>query len=309
MRLLTAQVHNSNGAWHLCHTSCDLLDAGTLESWLAEIKSWMDSNTNDVVTVLLVNSDNATPAELATQFTSSGISKYAYTPASISSAPATWPTLQTLINDGTRLMTFVASMDPSQIDSTNSYLMNEFAFIFENPFDNTSNANFTCAPNRPTSVLNSVSAAQSLNLMSLMNHFLDTAQSFGIQTPNIDAIASTNSPGSAAGQLGLAASQCKTAYGKAPNFLLVDFFDQGPAIATVDSLNGVTNAVGRSTLPSLSSVTSTSAATRATSMFAGVVALAKLVREGSSPKTGAWIWAASDWTFGGINVSGGSALQ
>ena len=47
VRLLTAQVHNNNGAWHLCHSSCILLDAGTLSKWLAEIKAWMDDNPHD----------------------------------------------------------------------------------------------------------------------------------------------------------------------------------------------------------------------------------------------------------------------
>lgn len=47
VRLLSAQVHNSNGAWHLCHSSCTLLDVGTLSKWLAEIKAWMDKNPRD----------------------------------------------------------------------------------------------------------------------------------------------------------------------------------------------------------------------------------------------------------------------
>lgn len=47
VRLVTAQVHKNNDAWHLCHSSCDLLDAGTLESWLSEIKTWLDGNPND----------------------------------------------------------------------------------------------------------------------------------------------------------------------------------------------------------------------------------------------------------------------
>lgn len=47
VRLLSAQVHNNNGAWHLCHSSCSLLDAGTLSTWLAEIKAWMDKNPRD----------------------------------------------------------------------------------------------------------------------------------------------------------------------------------------------------------------------------------------------------------------------
>lgn len=79
VRLLSGQVHKANGtgndAWHLCHSSCDLLDAGTLENWLSEIKTWMDANTNDVVTLLLVNSDNASPADLGGVFSSSDSTK------------------------------------------------------------------------------------------------------------------------------------------------------------------------------------------------------------------------------------------
>ena len=307
VRLLSAQVHQSSGQWHLCHTSCNLLDAGPLSTWLSEIKSWMDKNPNDVVTLLLVNSDKATPADLATEFTNSGITKYSYTPPSVSSAPATWPTLQTLINDGTRLMAFVASLDKTALDSTNSYLMDEFTFIFENPFSNTSPSNFTCLPDRPSGVKGDISTALSANLMPLMNHFLDSSELFGIDVPNVGAIGTTNAPGSGTGTLGLAATQCQTAYGKVPNFLLVDFFDQGPAISTVDKLNGVTNPVGRTTPPS--SASATSGASRTKSSFQGVVNLVKLVKQGQKPALGAWIWAGGDWTLGGINLSGGQVIQ
>lgn len=47
VRLLSGQVHDSDGEWHLCHTSCDLYDAGTLTDWLSGIKGWMDDNPND----------------------------------------------------------------------------------------------------------------------------------------------------------------------------------------------------------------------------------------------------------------------
>lgn len=47
VRLLSAQVHEMNGEWHLCHSSCALLDAGKLSEWLAKIKSWMDTNPHD----------------------------------------------------------------------------------------------------------------------------------------------------------------------------------------------------------------------------------------------------------------------
>ena len=47
VRVLSAQVHSINGEWHLCHSSCDLLDVGPLRQWLSEIKTWMDKNVHD----------------------------------------------------------------------------------------------------------------------------------------------------------------------------------------------------------------------------------------------------------------------
>lgn len=31
----------------MCHSVCALRDAGKLSSWLSDIKSWLDKNTND----------------------------------------------------------------------------------------------------------------------------------------------------------------------------------------------------------------------------------------------------------------------
>jgi hypothetical protein len=303
VRLVTAQVHNSNGQWELCHTSCDLLDAGTLQAWLVEIKTWLDANPNDVVTVLLVNSDNATPTQFASEFVQSGIEPYAYVPPSETTPPSggTWPTLQELIDLKQRLIVFVASFSVSPTVGQ-TYLMDEFYFIFENPFTNTNVSSFVCTPNRPSGLGDSQSAIAT-GRMSLINHFLDMDEIFGIDVPNVDAINQTNSAGTALGDLGQAANACKEEYGKAPTFLLVDFFDQGPAIATVDTLNGVTNPVGRIQPPARDSGSDRSATT-----FAGVTALVAEEAAGQEPKLGAWIWAAGDWSWGGINLSGGSVV-
>jgi hypothetical protein len=58
VRMLQAQVHNLNGTLELCHTSCSLLDGGSLLTFLTAIKTWMDVNPNEIVTLLLVNSDD-----------------------------------------------------------------------------------------------------------------------------------------------------------------------------------------------------------------------------------------------------------
>lgn len=306
VRLLSAQVHESNGAWHLCHSSCDLLDAGTLSSWLSSIKSWLDNNPNEVVTILLVNSDNATPTQLAAEFDAAAITSYAYIPSSTTTPPTTWPTLQELITAQKRLLVFVASLDTASISSTESYLMDEFTFIFENPYDNTNVTEFVCTPDRPTAVSGDISAAVSSNRMPFTNHFLYESGFLDIEIPDVDDILTTNSPGNSAGNLGYSLNQCNTAYGRAPTFVLVDFFDQGPAIQAVDSINGVTNPVGRTTASS--STVQESRASRTTTSFRGVVSLATLVRAGQVPKLGAWVWAAGDWSWGGINLSGGDIL-
>ncbi|KAF2264220.1 hypothetical protein CC78DRAFT_250320 [Lojkania enalia] len=245
VRLLSAQVHhvnNSDGseAWHLCHSSCDLLDAGTLTSWLANISAWMDNNPNEVVTVLLVNSDDASAADLGAQFQSSGIDKYAYTPPSVS-PPQTWPTLQSLISNGTRLMTFVASLQTP--DANFPYLMDEFTYIFENEFENEEPTDYSCNPDRPTDLTTPEQAAQS-GRMFLMNHFLYSTQLFGIQSPNASYIETTNAQ-TGLGSLGTRLSACTSVYAKPPTFVLLDFVTVGPAIASIDLSNQVSDAVGR----------------------------------------------------------------
>ncbi|KAI5247196.1 hypothetical protein E4T43_02264 [Aureobasidium subglaciale] len=271
VRMLTGQVHNNNGSLHMCHSSCTLLDAGTLSNWLSEIKTWMDGNPNEVVTVLLVNSDDSSASDLASAYTTAGIASYAYTPVT-TTAPSEWPTLQTLINDGTRLINFVASLDDN---SAAPYLLDEFDYIFENNYDNTSPSNFSCAVNRPSGI--TTNSALQKNLMPLMNHFLyQTTSLFGtiIESPDLGNISTTNSASSGTGALGASATECTNTYGQAPTYILVDFFNVGPAIDTVDTLNGITSPVGRTNVSTAASAPATSGSTRSEySTFSLVAAL------------------------------------
>ncbi len=263
VRLLTAQVHKNNGAWHLCHTSCSLLDAGTLSSWLSEIKTWLDANPYDVVTILLINSDNASGADLNTEFVAANITSYAYTPPSTTTALTTWPTLQDMIAKSTRLVTFVAMLDPSS-NTVAPYLLDEFTFVFENNYNVTSASNFTCDADRPPAVQGQTATAVSSGRLPLVNHFLDKSQGLGIAVPDTSNIMTTNSA-SGTGSLGQAASDCSAVYGKAPAFLLVDFFDQGSAINVVNRLNGISTSTTGQTKPSTTAMASTGAGSRTVS--------------------------------------------
>lgn len=303
VRLVTAQVHKNNNNWHLCHSSCDLLDAGLLSTWLSEIKGWMEANPNEVVTVLLVNSDNAAISDLDAQFQTANITSLAYKPASTTTPPTTWPTLQELINAGTRLMVFATGTNTANVATEQSYLMNEFTYIFENNYDNTNVSDFNCLPNRPGGL--TTQSALSSNRMPFMNHFLYSTGALNIETPDTANLNTTNSPGTTTpGQLGYALNTCKSQYsGRAPVFTLVDFFDVGPAIEAVDTINGITP-TGRIPVPARDT-----SASRDTTSFEGVTQLVQEVNDGKHPSKGAWIWAAGQWTLGGINLSGGDVLS
>jgi len=207
----------------------------------------MDSNPNEVVTLLLVNSDRASTEDLGAAFEASGIAQYAYTPSGNPGVPpTTWPTLQSMISDNKRLVTFVAPLvEPS---SQFPYLLDEFSYVFENNFENTNPTNYSCQPHRPSSLENQPQSAVASNRLFLMNHFLYEQQLFGIETPNSTYIQTTNG-GRGLGSLGERLRTCNDFYGKEPTFVLVDFFNSGPAIASVDRVNGVSGAVGRTSLP------------------------------------------------------------
>ncbi|KAK5136666.1 hypothetical protein LTR08_002319 [Meristemomyces frigidus] len=287
VRLLTAQVQTTNststGQLHVCHTSCDLLDAGKLSGWLGEINTWLVANPNEVVTVLLVNGAGATASDLAAEYQEAGISdivfkpnstsatsvvsttsSYAVSTPSTSSTSSAWPTLQSLISAGTRMVNFVDTLPD---DSESLYLFLEFDHIFENSYENTSPSDFSCVPNRPSSVANDTDQTLSQGLMPFMNHFLYEQQAFGIQLPNDTYITTTNARSGGVGNLGSAASACSSVYGKAPTFVLVDFVNVGPAMDTVDRLNGITSPIGRTEVSS-SILSATSGAVRANCQFA-----------------------------------------
>lgn len=53
VRFLQAQTHDRDGTIEMCHTSCVELDAGSLTNYLKPIKTFMDANPNEVVTLLM----------------------------------------------------------------------------------------------------------------------------------------------------------------------------------------------------------------------------------------------------------------
>ncbi|KAI6782189.1 PI-PLC X domain-containing protein [Emericellopsis cladophorae] len=243
LRLLQVQTHQGDTTLQLCHSSCSLLDAGPLEDWLKLINTWMNENPNEVVTLLVVNADNAVPADFQSALVQSGLSERSYVPTT-AGATADWPTLQTMIDSNTRFVSFVTNLD---YDATAApAVLPEFDYVFETPFDVQELDGFNCTLDRPSG-LDSATNALSQNYLSLANHFkYSSLGTLGISVPDEDNIETVNSKSiSEVGALGTHLDACRQEWGGVPNFVLVDFFNAGETIVALDSINDVSDAEGR----------------------------------------------------------------
>lgn len=254
VRLLTAQIHRittPSGAseLHLCHSLCQLYDAGTVRSWLTGVRSWLDNNPNEVVTLLLVNGDGASASDINAEFRAARLARYAYTPSSTTQPAATWPTLNQLINRNKRLIVFIQPLAPAS-NTEARYLLDQFTFTFENNYDVSDRTDFSCIANRPASFNGKTAQALASGRLPLLNHFL-YEKILDFEIPDVSEAPTTNAPSGGIGNFGDAAKACKAVYKKSPNYLVVDFFNAGPAIDTADAMNGLRkrDIVGRRKLP------------------------------------------------------------
>lgn len=227
IRFLQAQTHIKNGALQMCHTSCQLEDAGTLVSYLSTIKHFLDLNPNEVITLLLTNGDHTPAASFGMAMDSSGLSKYAYVPPK-QLAIDEWPTLQELITARTRLVMF---LDYGADTTKVPYMLDEFKYFFETAFDVT-DANFSsCSLDRPR-------GSNGANLMMLVNHFLDVNLFGDIVVPDRQSSPRTNAA-TGPGSIGAQSDLCKQTWGRRPNMILIDYFGNGDAMTAQNTLNGI----------------------------------------------------------------------
>ncbi|KDQ63324.1 hypothetical protein JAAARDRAFT_188912 [Jaapia argillacea MUCL 33604] len=228
IRMLQVQAHNLSGTIQLCHTSCALYNGGTLQSYLTTVKTWMDANPNDVLSLLIVNSDDLPPTAYDTVFKAAGLDTLSYAPSFSALTASQWPTLGTLISSGKRILTF---MDGFADFTTVPYIIDEFTNIWETAFDVT-DPTFDCNVNR--------SKGDTSTSMYLINHFLD--QIILGQPAPYPAMANVTNGVSGPGSLGQQVQTCAATYGRNPNFMLVDFYEYGggSVFEVAATANGVT---------------------------------------------------------------------
>lgn len=84
-----------------------LLDGGLFADYLKKVKTWLDSNPNEVISILIVNIENQPASSFAAVYEAANMVDISYAPATTSVTADQWPTLGTLIDTGKRVLTFM----------------------------------------------------------------------------------------------------------------------------------------------------------------------------------------------------------
>ncbi|KAJ7728155.1 PLC-like phosphodiesterase [Mycena maculata] len=231
VRLLQAQGHMNGDVLHFCHTSCELFDGGPVLNYLQLVKTWLDANPNEVLTLLFTNPEGLSPAGVwKPVFDAANITNLTYVPPSLPVTQSQWPTLGSMVDNGTRVVVFMDAEangpDPTPI------ILPEFTMVWENPFSVT-NASFPCSVNRIDGPL------ATEEHMYLINHSLNIniiPIGSGVIISDPLAAPTTNGITSILAD----ANGCTPLGGnRAPAFVLLDFVNIGEAFQAVDLLNGI----------------------------------------------------------------------
>ncbi|RGP68119.1 hypothetical protein FLONG3_8293 [Fusarium longipes] len=223
VRFLQAQIQfpANSSVPHFCHSTCDLLDAGPITDWLTRVRKWVDSHPYDVVTILLGNGNYSHPDLYVPYIQESGILKYVYQAPYLPMSLEDWPTLESMIVRGKRVVMFI---DYVSDQKKYPWLLDEFTQMWETPFDPL-DRDFPCTVQRPPDL----SDKSAKNRLYLMNHNLNAEFNvFGaeILVPAVALLNETNNV-TGYGSLGLAANNCRSDWGRAPNILNVDYYNYG----------------------------------------------------------------------------------
>ncbi|KAL8834045.1 MAG: hypothetical protein Q9176_007694 [Flavoplaca citrina] len=236
IRMLQGQTHLVNGTMYYCHTSCDILNAGTAESYFTDVARWVQSHPYDVVTLLIGNGDLVEVGNFTAPLESSGLARYAYIPPEIPMGIDDWPTLSELILRQKRVIIF---MDYEADQTAVPYILDEFSQMWETPFSPT-NRSFPCTLERPPD-LSREDAGQRLYMA---NHNLNTELTLlgsTLLVATVSLLEETNSV-TGFGSLGAMARDCNERWDRPPNFLLVDYYNvgAGSVFEVAAELNNVT---------------------------------------------------------------------
>ncbi|KAK5273053.1 hypothetical protein LTR99_002446 [Exophiala xenobiotica] len=221
IRMLQFQAHLVNGTLYLCHTSCDLLNVGTLQDYLTTVTRWLRTHNTDVITILIGNYDLVDPGNFTAPVINSGLIDFVYTPPTLPMPLDSWPTLAEMIFRQTRA---VVMLDYQANQTAIPWLLDEFSQMWETPFSPT-DRDFPCTAQRPPNQ----AVATRENRMYMANHNLNldvNLAGISMLVPFFPLLNETNAV-TGYGSAGRAVENCTTKWNRPPNFLLVDYYNLG----------------------------------------------------------------------------------
>lgn len=194
---------------YLCHAMCEL---GSTE-WaplMSEVRAWLDAHPREVVTFFV--QDEVSPADTAKVVDDAGLLPYIHTQRE----GEAWPSLGSMIATGERVV-FLMENTPGGAEYP--WLLDAKTFVQDTPFLFRSAEEFTCEAFRgkPDSPL------------FLVNHWVSSTAS------RVTNAATVNARDVLLSRL----RECEQERGRIPNYVAVDFYDQGDLFDSVDELNGL----------------------------------------------------------------------
>lgn len=193
---------------YLCHALCEL-GSTAWEPLMVQVRAWLDAHPREVVTMFV--QDEVSPADTASVVEAAGLLPYVYTPSS----GGAWPTLGSMIDSGHRL---VFLMENHGGGTTYPWMLDGFDQVQDTPYDFASPADFSCDLNRGSADLP----------LFLVNHWISD------KSATVSSAAQVNALDVLLPRL----RECEAERDRLPNYVAVDFYDQGDLFGAVDDLNG-----------------------------------------------------------------------
>jgi hypothetical protein len=192
---------------YLCHGLCEI-GATKFEPVMAAVHAWLDAHPRQVVTFFI--EDYVSPADTATVFRQAGLLPDVYT----HHPGQAWPTLGQMINSGHRV---VVLMENHGGGATNPWLQQGFDVVQDTPFSNSTAESLSCKLNR----------GSARNPLFLVNYWLSQFQSLVTAARDINAY----------NVLMPYLQRCETERHHLPNFVAVNYYNEGNVFQAVDKLN------------------------------------------------------------------------
>jgi hypothetical protein len=213
IRGLMIDVYDDSGTTVVYH-GFSFLGSEPLSTYLNDIKRFLDTNPDEIITIIFQNATGVSANAIENDFNQAGLTNYLHTQNKFSQ----WPTLQTMINTNKRLVVF---NEVNNASASQGWYHHIWDFAVEINY-----GRINCDYGR----------GNASNSLFVFNHFVTSnagiASTSESQTVNsnpyfIDHV-----------------TQCQQSKNKFPNFITVDFYDLGDAIAVVNQLNASNSGSG-----------------------------------------------------------------